>query len=38
MARPSMALTYYLDSARLIYDLKDQHTTIDAIGSFKTPR
>ena len=24
--------TYYLDSARLVYDLKDQHTTIDAIG------
>ena len=24
--------TYYLDSARFTYDLKEQHTTIDAIG------
>ena len=24
--------TYYLDSARFTYELKDQHTTIDAIG------
>ena len=26
------SFTYFLDAARLTYDLKDQHTTIDAIG------
>jgi len=26
------SFTYFLDSARFTYDLKDQHTTIDAIG------
>ena len=30
--------TYYLDSARFTYDLKDQHTTIDVIGIVQEAR
>ena len=30
--------TYYLDSARFTYDLKDQHTTIDVIGIMQEAR
>ena len=32
------SFTYFLDSARLTYDLKDQHTTIDAIGIIQDAR
>jgi len=32
------SFTYFLDSARLTYDLKDQHTTIDAIGIIQYAR
>ena len=30
--------TYFLDSARFTYDLKDQHTAIDAIGILQSAR
>jgi hypothetical protein len=30
--------TYYLDSARVTYDFKDQHTVIDAIGIVQSAR
>ena len=30
--------TYYLDAARITYDLKDQHTTFDAIGIIQNSR
>jgi hypothetical protein len=30
--------TYFLDSARLAYELKDQHTTIEAIGILQSAR
>jgi hypothetical protein len=32
------SFTYFLDSARVTYDFKDQHTTIDAIGIIQYAR
>ena len=32
------SFTYFLDSARVTYDFKDQHTTIDAIGIIQDAR